>query len=388
MTADAHAAPRVALRPPRLLALADDLTGADALAAALCARGYRAAVTLRLPTAFAADALVVDIATRNASPARAAARISSVMSGTLALPPQMLALRIDSTLRGNVLVTLAAMLRALPPETLAVVTPAVPGAGRTLVAGRLHAPSGVGGAGYDLLAAARGMFGRAVIHVSLDDLHRGLDAVAARLLPASVRVVVADIAAQTDFALLAAASVRSGRPLLPVDAGPLTVAVALRLIPPPRRVVALLGTAAAASVAQRALAAERFGVPAHDSGTAAGLMELAACDDEVCLAFIGEGAVRRAARAGMADATDILCKGVGPRGLVLSGGATARQVLRRLGARGVVLEREVEPLVAYGRLAGGPWHGLPVITKGGMVGDRASLWRCLNLLRGVPEDHG
>ena len=57
-----------------------------------------------------------------------------------------------------------------------------------------------------------------------------------------------------------------------------------------------------------------------------------------------------------------------PAGLVLVGGQTARLVCRRLQAQGVRIEGELEPGVPYGRLIGGVWDGLPVVTKAGGFG--------------------
>jgi len=73
----------------------------------------------------------------------------------------------------------------------------------------------------------------------------------------------------------------------------------------------------------------------------------------------------------------------GPRlaGLFLTGGAVARAVLERLGAHGIWVEGEVLPLAALGRLADGPFAGLAVVTKGGMVGGDDALVRCLAALR-------
>lgn len=59
---------------------------------------------------------------------------------------------------------------------------------------------------------------------------------------------------------------------------------------------------------------------------------------------------------------------VSPRGLFLSGGDTAAAVLARLDAPAVRLEREIESGVALGRIAGGRYDGLAVVTKAGSFG--------------------
>ena len=64
---------------------------------------------------------------------------------------------------------------------------------------------------------------------------------------------------------------------------------------------------------------------------------------------------------------------VPPRGLFLSGGDTAAAVLERLEARAVRLERELVLGVASGRIAGGGWDGLAVVTKAGSFGSPETL---------------
>jgi uncharacterized protein YgbK (DUF1537 family) len=68
-------------------------------------------------------------------------------------------------------------------------------------------------------------------------------------------------------------------------------------------------------------------------------------------------------------------------GLVLTGGEMAFQILQALEASGVGLEGEVEPAIPFGRLIGGEFEGLPVITKAGSFGAEDTLWHCLDFMR-------
>jgi uncharacterized protein YgbK (DUF1537 family) len=67
-------------------------------------------------------------------------------------------------------------------------------------------------------------------------------------------------------------------------------------------------------------------------------------------------------------------------GLVATGGETARAVLTRSGASGLRIHGEVEPGVPVSSALGAV--GLPVITKAGAFGDRMTLVRCLDAIRG------
>ena len=72
-----------------------------------------------------------------------------------------------------------------------------------------------------------------------------------------------------------------------------------------------------------------------------------------------------AAAALLAEAHE---KGLKCRGVVASGGHMASRLVDALGAQRLAVAGEVAPLCARGTLAGGAWSGLPVITKGGLVG--------------------
>jgi uncharacterized protein YgbK (DUF1537 family) len=57
----------------------------------------------------------------------------------------------------------------------------------------------------------------------------------------------------------------------------------------------------------------------------------------------------------------------------VSGGHAASCLVDELGAEALAVEREPVPLCSRGTLVGGPHDGLPLIAKGGLVGDRGVL---------------
>lgn len=67
-------------------------------------------------------------------------------------------------------------------------------------------------------------------------------------------------------------------------------------------------------------------------------------------------------------------------GLYTTGGDVTAMVMRALGAEGLEVEKEIIPLAVGGRLAGGPADGLPIVTKGGLIGDTETAARCLDHL--------
>lgn len=68
------------------------------------------------------------------------------------------------------------------------------------------------------------------------------------------------------------------------------------------------------------------------------------------------------------------------RGVAACGGDTAVALCRSLGAAGEYPLEEVIPLAVYGKLVGGGRDGLPIITKGGMIGGEDTLIRCRDYL--------
>jgi D-threonate/D-erythronate kinase len=76
----------------------------------------------------------------------------------------------------------------------------------------------------------------------------------------------------------------------------------------------------------------------------------------------------------VADACDL-------RGLVLTGGDTAKMVCGRLGATGIHIWEEVEPGIPLGRLVGE--HEMLVVTKAGAFGSPQALIRSLEAIKNV-----
>ncbi len=113
---------------PRLVVLADDLTGATDAAFFFERRGFRASVWLdRLPADLTDEIAFVALETRRASDTVAARVVGTALA---ALGPHVVvAKKIDSTLRGNVAAEIAELLSARPGG-IAFVVPAHPRAGR------------------------------------------------------------------------------------------------------------------------------------------------------------------------------------------------------------------------------------------------------------------
>jgi uncharacterized protein YgbK (DUF1537 family) len=84
--------------------------------------------------------------------------------------------------------------------------------------------------------------------------------------------------------------------------------------------------------------------------------------------------------AGMTGLVELLLGSSSPQGLFLSGGDTAERVLHEIGATGLLLHEEILPGLMLGRVAGGNFDGLSVVTKAGAFGDPEALVKLMNIL--------
>ena len=113
---------------------ADDLTGALDAAAPFAARGFRTIVstTHKLPEdAKNAEVISVNLGTRHMEPGEISERASSAVKGLAALGVRVLLNKVDSTLRGNPGVELAAALEAISADH-AIICSAYPQNNRTI----------------------------------------------------------------------------------------------------------------------------------------------------------------------------------------------------------------------------------------------------------------
>jgi 4-hydroxythreonine-4-phosphate dehydrogenase len=379
---------------PAVLIIADDLSGAADSAVALADR----ADTVVLLDAEAplphATVVSVDTDSRYADPAVAAARVTAAVRrpevGTLVYK------KIDSTLRGNIGPEIRGCLRALDARHgrshLAVVAPAFPAAGRTVVGGRVL----VAGERVELRHPGRVPLveqlraaGLTVRLLELGELRTGDPAGALAAAAGRADAVVVDALADDDLAR--AMSACDGLPvLLAGSAGlahHLAVADALtRTAPaaaqrPHGPVLVVSGSRSEQAYAQcHTLATELPAVPVPvttaDGGTerAARRLVSALSAGRDAVVFLDPSLAVESSRAQefAGVLADVARTGADAAGaLIATGGETARAVLLAMGVRSLTVEGEIEPGVARAHTTG----GLTVITKAGAFGDRATLLR-------------
>ena len=423
-----------------VLVVADDLTGANATAAGFAGAGLRSATASVASGAETIpgmtsrfDVVVATTDSRHVAPDVAAAMVrSAVRAGW---PARLVCNRIDTTLRGNIGATTQAVVdevRALTgTRVVALCAPAHPAAGRHTIGGtqlldgrRLEETE----VARDARTPMRTSDVVEILHqqtdlpthvlpiVSVTGRREGLVAEIRSALEGGVAILVADATTEEHLQRIAEAAVAAseGMDLVWVtsDPGPgsLAMARALGLHPAARGAPLLVVSGSATELTRKQLqqlAAERTvsvhrvpclpdsAVPDPEAATAVldEALAGAGADDIVVFATVIEDSDVRPTSAEDADRIPReLARAVrramsrhAVDGLFTTGGDVTAAVLSELDSHGLEISGEVVPLAVAGTLVGGPWDGLHITTKGGLVGDVATTVACLDHLRRTVE---
>jgi D-threonate/D-erythronate kinase len=389
---------------PRVIIIADDLTGAADTGATFAAQGAKTLVVWAEGPLPRADVLVLSTESRHLEREAAVRAVSAVagrlQAGTYCHDRHWIYKKIDSTLRGHPGPELAALMQGLGIEG-ALVAPAFPNQGRTTRQGLLLVE------GVPLTST---VFGREVASSDLRTLFgAGFQEGRLKSLPLhtvreggatamhAASIWIADAETDADLALLVRAAPESTIRLLCGSAG-LAQALAGMLArdygwQAPAEGFAELELGGqgvlivAASRHPRTLtqvaAAAAAGIPVicPEPGWFTGDSGTDKLTDDLVEALSGGAAVLTT--AGLPDMpcgggrlTERLAQGVealvahrSPKGLVLTGGDAAIAVSHVLRAEALQLRGELARGVPWGTFVGGVIPGLPVVTKAGGFGD-------------------
>ena len=439
---------------PRILIVADDLTGGNACGALFAEAGLRTITVTDTGPAGGVDisgllddfdAVVVNTDSRHLPTQQASELYTELIETSGAV--DLVACRIDTTLRGNVgpaaAAAISARRRVLAASggprhrVLGLCVPAFPAAGRTTVQGRqllggrllehtelafdVRSPMRTSvveeilasGADLDcrLIDIATVLAGRDAVRTAvLDAIGQGAEVLIADALTTDhidlVGSVIAeisqDIAEAADPDARDRAGLADGEQLdwVSIDPGPGSLALALSRLPARADGVLLgiSGSATEVTRSQLATVAEDptvtvLRVPVDDAGLP---------DVEATLALIDRTASARAIiiatvleTSDLRELTDAESEQTTQRlaliastimsalpisGLYTTGGDVTATVMRELGAMGMEIDKEIVPLAVGGRLVGGRADALPIVTKGGLIGDTGTAVECLEFL--------
>ena len=403
---------------PRVVILADDLSGAADCAAACHGAGLRTKVCLA-PQALCepAEALALDLDSRALSPQEARGRTLQLEIGGETRHGALYR-KIDSTLRGHVALEIAATLQIAGPRAFALVCPAYPATGRAVRNGQVYVDGQKLEDTEIWKLAGRGPTGLQALlaEADLKPAILGLDTVRGPNLEAAIQAaraagalaVACDAETEADMDAIAAAGLTIAG-VVWVGSGGLTIPLARALSrksepeaqPLVRRAgptLVVVGSASSVSHAQLARLARdprthTLLVPPRvllDGSEGPGWRPASraivaavgkAGRDVVAVAIDPEAGIDPAVGPALAASLGVLCgRQLGRFGaLVATGGETARAVLSVAGARTLEIRRELEPGVVLS-MAG----ALPVVTKSGAFGEPSSLLGAVEALRALP----
>lgn len=411
--------------------VADDLTGAADSAVQFARAGWLARLALGdgAPAAAREGSVVALVTDARALDDEAAAAASASAVRVLAgSGTDRVLVKIDSTMRGSVAAQVRGALaawRERHPSAMAVVAPAYPALGRTVIGGRLL----VDGVGVDETAVGRDP----VTPVGTAEMSEllpgstgtvvdgadgpGLAGRLAALGDAGADVVVVDTATDDDLVVVAEAVDLLGARAVPAGSAGLAVPMAHAwgagaaepadvASGPTRHVVVVLSSLHDSSRAQhdhllghrrdvRTVAPTLAEVLAGDLAPALGraddadgasvtvVLAPARGDDDPVAARVAQevlgtppgGTVPQLVADALATLTEHVVDGLVPDALalVLVGGEGARSVLRRVRADAVVVHGALREGVPWGTLEGGSLHGTPVVTKAGGFGPASTI---------------
>jgi len=363
--------------------IADDLTGACDAGVAFAAREMPTVVWLDNLSATADSAALVVLTTdsRSDTPEFAGEKVREACQRLARAGARLVFKKIDSTLRGNLSAEIEAALQGSGCAA-AVVAPAFPAIGRTMVNGKLCVR---GIASTDLATLLEQQGARHVARCS--NASQMADAVARQ-----ARLVTVDAASDEDLMEIVAGAMSPSNRTLLVGSGGLAARTAAFLSgrapaipsPPPPRIGGSLGfftgSAHSATEAQVRLLLEGGHAATVELDPGAGVVveRLLRAGRHVIIPVRWQGA------AEMQCLRDVLAVMIENRiaGLVLCGGDTARLVCRTLGAGGIRLQHEILPGIPWGMMIGSPADGLRVCTKAGGFGDEEALLKVVRFLAG------
>jgi uncharacterized protein YgbK (DUF1537 family) len=399
--------------------VADDLTGSMDSSGYFARRGFSTVVILE--PSYSSDATVV-VANTNSRAEAPDIACKRVRQAVRSLDGRVVYKKIDSTLRGNIGVELAAAMVELSGEK-AIVAPAFPDVGRTTVDGVLLV-NGV--------AVAKTQFaddpilpvkeshipsllekttGRQVGSVSIGDIDAGPESLYRKIKGMPQEIIVGDVTAPSHLTVIAQAAVLAeGRWLLCGSAG---LARELHIVLPQTAgvrekkssgalsgpVLVVIGTRNQVAANQLMKAKDELGLPVLDlevgdfDGKRVSLEKVMPMVQEAeRLLAQGKGLaisstfsqyapdLKHFIPALMAELAANILNSRNFAGLFLSGGDIAVEVCRRLSATAISVLGEVEPGVPAGELIGGWGQGMKVVTKAGGFGTEAALVKSLSYL--------
>lgn len=419
--------------------IADDLTGANATGVRLARQGFEAATMVHfnnLPTSESYNAVCVDTDSRYARAEVAQLRVKTVLDNLTKWGADVICKRIDSTVRGNIGVEIDTVLSELGEKAIAVVVASYPDSGRITSGGYLLVngiPLQATDVAKDPVAPLTESYVPAIVqkqssypvsYIPLETVLAGAqetEQAMRTLISEGKRILVMDAVTDEEIESIAKAMAAiKDYQMIPVDPGPLSSIyskVYTRQHASDKKILVTVGSITSNAAGQLQYLVEKTNAqPIYvDAKKLASMNE--SWDEEtnrviqVVLEEMKKQSIliittnspfaeplnlkeiakeqqttQESLAKRIADGLGKITRLVIQKseyeigGCFTSGGDVTASLCAIGGAEGIKLEVEVLPLVAYGHLIGGYLDGIPLVTKGGMAGDKKAIYTSIQFL--------
>ena len=420
----------------KYIVIADDLTGSNATCSLFKKIGLRAASILKLQgdKNYDVDVISYSTASRGLDKEEAYNKVSEAIKILKNKDVLVYNKRIDSTLRGNIGTEINAMLDNLEDDRIAVVVPAYPDSGR-IVVNKTMLVNGVllenSDAGKDPKTPIKTSCVESLVqkdikysstYFTLSDIAQPIEEIAKKIQEAikKSRVLIFDAVNNEDIIKISKAIIHSDINIITVDPGPFTLYYSKELQKKnhlEKKILMVIGSVTATTKKQieyilqeediflvkmkvedffeketclkeieRVISFVKKGIASYDlflvttspigDEKKADLQKLAKN-----LNTTVEEISKIIANTLTETVVKILKETEKFEGVYSSGGDITIALLEKLKAIGVEIREEVIPLAAYGRIIGGDFPNLKLVSKGGMVGDEKTIKLCLHKIK-------
>ena len=420
----------------KYIVIADDLTGSNATCSLFKKIGLRAASILKLQgdTNYDVDVISYSTASRGLDKEEAYKKVSEAIKILKNKDVLVYNKRIDSTLRGNIGTEINAMLDNLEDNRIAVVVPAYPDSGR-IVVNKTMLVNGVllenSDAGKDPKTPIKTSCVESLVqkdikysstYFTLSDIAQPIEEIAKKIQEAikKSRVLIFDAVNNEDIIKISKVIIQSDINIITVDPGPFTLYYSKELQKKnhlEKKILMVIGSVTATTKKQieyilqeediflvkmkvedffeketclkeieRVISYIKKGIASYDLF----LVTTSPIGDEkkADLQKLAENlntTVEEISKIIANTLTETVVKILKEtekfEGVYSSGGDITIALLEKLKAIGVEIREEVIPLAAYGRLIGGDFPNLKLVSKGGMVGDEKTIKLCLHKIK-------
>ncbi|MCG6841507.1 four-carbon acid sugar kinase family protein [Fusobacterium nucleatum] len=420
----------------KYIVIADDLTGSNATCSLFKKIGLRAASILKLQgdINYDVDVISYSTASRGLDKEEAYKKVSEAIKILKNKDVLVYNKRIDSTLRGNIGTEINAMLDNLEDDRIAVVIPSYPDSGR-IVVNKTMLVNGVllenSDAGKDPKTPIKTSCVESLIqkgikysstYFTLSDIEQPIEEIVKKIQEAikKSRVLIFDAVNNEDIIKISKAIIHSDINIITVDPGPFTLYYSKELQKKnhlEKKILMVIGSVTATTKKQIEYILQEEDIflvkmKVED------FFEKETCLKEIerVISFIKKGIVsydlflvttspigdeKKADLQKLAENLNTTVEEISKiiantltetvvkilketekfEGVYSSGGDITIALLEKLKAIGVEIREEVIPLAAYGRLIGGDFPNLKLVSKGGMVGDEKTIKLCLHKIK-------